>query len=285
MRDFVNFDLTNYNSYRLKAVCERAFFPDSHEDIRTLFSNKSKKKILIGSGHNIILSKKKYREDFVVFSGNYDKIELIGEDQLICQAGANMKQLTAFALEHSLSGLEVFYDIPSSLGGAVVMNAGASGEDMNGLIVKVWYYNPDTDEIECKDKSEIGFEYRNSFFQRNPHMIVCKALLKLVKNDKLAIEKKMLEIEKKRWAKQPRDFPNSGSVFKRPPNKFVGPMIEELGLKGYRIGGAMVSNKHAGFIVNYDNATGEDIINLIKYVQNQVLTKFEVNLEIEQRII
>ena|SRR5690606_3626747 len=285
MKVYTDFDLTDFNSYRLKAFCKRVYFPETDDDIKILFSNKGEKKILLGSGHNIILSKERYDNDFVVFSGNYDRIEQVEGDRILCEAGANMKQLTAFALKHGLSGLEVFFDIPSSVGGAVVMNAGAGGEDMNGLIVSVWYFNPDTNKIEKIDKEQIGFEYRNSFFQKNPKMIVCRALLQLKSEEKLHIERKMKEIERVRHAKQPRDYPNAGSVFKRPVGHFVGPMIDKLGLKGYSIGGAKISEKHSGFIVNFDNASGDDIIALINFVKKAVVKEFEVDLEVEQRII
>lgn len=285
MKVYTDFDLTSYNSYRLKAICKKAYFPETDEDIMTLFGNKGNRKVLLGSGHNVILSKEKYYDDFVIFSGNYDKIELVNEDRILCDAGVNMKQLTAFALDHALSGVEVFYDIPSSVGGAVVMNAGAGGEDMNGIIVSVWYFNPDTNKIEKIESNEIGFEYRNSFFQRNPQMVVCRALLQLKRGVKEDIHTKMLEIENARHTKQPRDYPNAGSVFKRPRGYFVGPMIDESGLKGYSIGGAKISEKHSGFIVNFNNATGDDIIKLIDFSRRKVKENFDLYLEVEQRII
>jgi len=285
MRTFANFDLTNYNSYRLKAVCRTAYFPESDEDIATLFGKGSNKKILIGAGYNVILSKAYYDEDFVLFSGNYNNMQLTGDDRILCEAGCDMKKLSEFALAHSLEGLEIFYDIPSSLGGAVVMNAGASGEDIRGVLIKAWYFDPAANTVKEITREEIGFEYRNSFFQKNPHMIVCRALLQLKKNKPTAIKAKMEDLRDARWSKQPRDYPNAGSVFKRPPGKFVGPMIDELQLKGYTIGGAQVSKKHGGFIVNIDNSSGVDILNLISYVKDRVQEKFNVDLEVEQRII
>ncbi len=285
MRSYIDFDLTHYNSYKIHARCSKAFFPEDENDIKVLFSLEQPKRVLLGSGHNVILSKDNYQEEFVLFSGNYDAIRLVEEDQILCEAGANMKQLTAFALAHGLSGVEVFYDIPSSVGGAIVMNAGAGGEDMNGLIVSVWYYNPNTDTIEVINKDQIGFEYRNSFFQKNPGMIVCRALLQLNRHNPIEIERKMLDIEKVRHAKQPRDYPNAGSVFKRPPGYFVGAMIDELNLKGYSSGGAKISEKHGGFIVNVDNACGKDVIDIIQHVQDLVKKKYGVDLEVEQRVI
>ena len=285
MRVYNDFDLTVYNSYRLKAVCRVAYFPESDDDIRTLFKGGENKRIVLGSGHNIILSKDHYNDEFVIFSGNYDKVDVYDKNYIIAEAGASMLTLSEVALENNLAGLEIFFDIPSSLGGAVVMNAGASGEDIKGLLQSVKYYDPFEDEFKEISTEDIKFEYRNSFFQKNPAMIVCRAILKLAEADHEVIGAKMQAIKDARWAKQPRDYPNAGSVFKRPPGRFVGPMIDELGLKGYTIGGAKVSEKHSGFVINFNNASGSDILQLIANVKEKVFEKFEVDLEVEQRII
>jgi UDP-N-acetylmuramate dehydrogenase len=202
MKVFENFDLTEYNSYKVKAICKTAYFPETDNDIHELFCDASKKRILLGGGYNVLLAKSYYTQDFVIFSGNYDKKELVKDTQILCEAGCDMKQLSEFALANSLTGLEIFYDIPSSLGGAVVMNAGAGGEDIKGVLTKVWYYNPHSKRIEAIDREEIGFEYRNSFFQKNPEMVVCRTLLSLQKGDAINIRKK--------WKKQkPLDGPNN----------------------------------------------------------------------------
>lgn len=285
MKVFHNFDLKEYNSYRLGAVCRTAYFPESDEDIRKLFGDPQAKKILLGGGYNVILSQPYYDADFVIFSGNYSAIKLVDDDRLLCEAGADTKTLSEFALAQGLSGLEIYYDIPSSLGGAVVMNAGAGGEDIKGLLERVWYYNPATDAVETASVEEVGFVYRNSLFQQNPGLIVCRALLQLKPGEADDIRDKMNHTRDTRWAKQPRDYPNAGSVFKRPPGRYVGPMLDELGLKGYWVGGAKVSEKHSGFIVNFDNASGEDILTLIGAIKTKVNERFGVDLEVEQRII
>src|SRR5690606_19507865 len=189
------------------------------------------------------------------------------------------------ALENGLSGIEIFYDIPSSLGGAIVMNAGASGEEIKDVLVKVRYL--DLQDLKIKEilKEDMSFEYRNSFFQRNTDKIVLKAWLRLKAGSKDQIKDKMETIKAQRWAKQPKEFPNAGSVFKRPKGYYVGAIIDELQLKGFTIGGAKISEKHGGFIVNFNNAKGEDIINIINEVKRRVLENFGVDLEVEQRII
>lgn len=286
MKIFEEFSLKAYNSYRIEAICKKAYFPETKEDIRELFHLKNEDLIILGGGYNVLLTKHYYDKSFVIFSpGHFGSIELIGDSEIVAEAGADLKLLSEFALENCLSGLEIYYDIPSSLGGAVVMNAGAGGEDIKALLTKVDYYDPTNDSFECIEAANMQFEYRNSYFQNNPKLIILKAYLKLQPGDCMAIQEKMNRTKDNRWAKQPRDYPNAGSVFKRPPGHFVGPMVEELGLKGFSIGGAKVSEKHAGFIVNFNNASGQDILELITYVKAKVKEAFNVELEVEQRII
>lgn len=285
MKIIKDFDLTNYNSYRIKAICKNAYFPENEEDVVSFYKD-IKDFALLGSGHNIILSKDYYDTNFLIFNGNYHETIINSETGLLeIEAGATMLELSNLALENGLSGLEIFYDIPSSLGGAVVMNAGASGEEIKDVLVKVRYLDLKDQHIKEITKDEMGFEYRNSFFQRNTDKVILKAWLQLKKKEKEVIKEKMETIKNQRWAKQPKEFPNAGSVFKRPKGFYVGAIMDELQLKGFTIGGAMISKKHGGFIVNHNNASGQDIIDIITEVKQRVLEKFDVDLEIEQRII
>jgi len=285
MKVYKNFDLTNYNAYRLHARCENAYFPDDEEDLLNIYAeNPKRKKFLIGNGNNIILSNPFYTEDFIIFNDCFNKIDVNG-NEIIAGAGATMLQVSEVALLHGLSGVEIFYDIPSSVGGAIVMNAGASGEEIKHMVVAVRYLDltdMQTKEIESR---EVEFEYRNSFFQRNTDTIVLQAHFILTQGNSLQIKEKMDAVKKSRWAKQPRDYPNCGSVFKRPKGFYVGTLIEELGLKGYQIGGAKIAEKHAGFIVNCGHATGQDILWLIKAIKEKVYQQYKIELEVEQRII
>lgn len=285
MKSYRNFSLKSYNSYRVSAHCERAFFPENEEDVVNIFKEYPNP-VLIGSGHNIILSKEYYDNAFMIFNGNFNAVNVDAENNIIeAEAGISMLEISQIACENSMTGLEVFYDIPSSLGGAVVMNAGASGEEIKDVLIKVRFLDLDDFKIKEKDASELNFEYRNSFFQKSKNKIVLKSWLQLVEGNKEDIRDKMESIKEKRWAKQPKEYPNAGSVFKRPEGRFVGPMLDELSLKGFTIGGAQVSKKHSGFIVNHDDATGQDILNLIKEIQIKVKNRFDVDLEVEQRII
>lgn len=285
MKVLTDFDLTNYNSYRIKARCNTAFFPESESDV-IKFYERNDPFVLLGSGHNVILSKENYNINFLIFNGNFHNAIIDSESGIIeAESGITMLELSELALENSLSGLEIFYDIPSSLGGAVVMNAGASGEEIKDILVKVRYLDLVDMSIKEIYKEDMNFEYRNSFFQRNTNKVILKAWLKLENKEKEHIKEKMERIRDQRWAKQPKDFPNAGSVFKRPKGYYVGAIMDELNLKGFTIGGAMISKKHGGFIINHDNATGQDIINIIKEVKKQVFDKYNVDLEVEQRII
>lgn len=280
-----NFNLTEYNAYCLKAVCSKAWFPESENDLQEIYrQNTNKRFIILGNGNNIILSKDYYNEEFIILNGCFD-IVTVNETFIESEAGATLLKLSEIALNHYLTGFEIFYDIPSSVGGAIVMNAGTKEGEIKDILVKVRYLDLAKLQIKEIAKEEIGFEYRNSFFQKQTDKIVLKAWFQLKKGNPEQIKAKMEETKQTRWAKQPREYPNCGSVFKRPPGRFVGPMLDELGLKGFSIGEAQISEKHSGFIVNTGNATGKDILAIIAEAQKRVKEKFEVDLEIEQRII
>lgn len=280
-----NFDLSKYNAYNIKSKCAKVFFPDSENEILEIFNNNNKDSVIIlGNGNNVILSKEMYDESFMVFNGNFNSI-IIKDSEIIAEAGATLEQLSEKALEFSLSGLEIFYDIPSSVGGAVVMNAGTKEGEIKDVLIKVRYLDLEDLKIKEINRDNIEFEYRNSFFQKHANKIVLRAWFNLVPGNAPEIRQKMENVRKIRWSKQPREFSNCGSVFKRPPGKFVGPMIDELGMKGFKIGDAMISPKHSGFIVNIGNAKGSDILKLIEIVRNKVKEKFDIELEVEQRIL
>ena len=280
-----NFNLKDYNSYQIESVCKRAYFPDNENDILDLYKAK-KDFILLGGGYNIIFSKEYYDTDFIIFNGNFNTLKIDTNSSVIsAEAGAAILDVSEIAEKHSLKGVEFFYDIPSSVGGAVVMNAGTKEGETQNILKKVRYLDLIDMEIKEKNKDDLELEYRNSFFQKQKDKIILKVWFQLSKGDKDIIRTVMEASKKRRWERQPRELPNGGSVFKRPPGRFVGPMIDELGLKGFTIGGAQISKKHSGFIVNINNATGSDILEVIKHAQSKVKEVFNVDLEIEQRII
>lgn len=279
------FNLKYYNAYRVESICSKAWFPENETDLlEMLRQNKNKRLIILGNGNNIILSKEYYEDEFIILNGCFDKIT-VNNTEMEAEAGATLLQLSETALKHHLTGLEIFYDIPSSVGGAVVMNAGTKEGEIKDILVKVRYLDLADLQIKEISKEDVGFEYRNSFFQKNTNKIVLKACFKLEKGNPEQIKAKMDETKQVRWEKQPREYPNCGSVFKRPPGRFVGPMLDELGMKGFTFGGAKISEKHSGFIVNTGNATGKDILSIISEAKKRVKERFGVDLEVEQRII
>lgn len=284
MRIEENADLKQFNSYRLEARCRRAFFPETVEEIREAFSSGSVGKVLLGSGHNIILSKEWYEEDFIIFNGNFSNVE-VRAGEIFAEAGSLSHVLSEVALDHSLTGLEFLYDIPSSLGGALVMNAGASGFDIGSITKCIKILDLADLQVYDIDPTEAKFGYRESIFQEDRRMVVLSAVLQLEPGDPATILRQMRLFKTQRWAKQPRDLPNAGSVFKRPPGGYVGPMIEGVGLKGYRLRGASISHKHAGIIVNEGGATPADILELIDLARCSVREKYHVDLEQEQIVV
>jgi UDP-N-acetylmuramate dehydrogenase len=283
LKIFKNFDLTSYNSYRIKANCKVAYFPESVDDVIAFYAMKLPY-VLLGSGHNIIFSKTYYNENFLIFNGNFNRVNT-NENIIEAEAGATILQVSKNALNNSLTGAEFLYDIPSSVGGAVVMNAGTKEGETKNILRNVLYLDLNDMMVKEKNKEEINFEYRNSFFQKNKDKVILKAWFELKHGNALLIKKTMEDSKERRWARQPKEFPNAGSVFKRPKGFYVGAMIDELNLKGFTIGGAKISEKHGGFIINHNNATGQDIIDIIKEVKKGVMDRFNVDLQIEQRII
>ena len=278
-------DLSSYNSYRVKSICSTAFFPESEEDIVALYKNKQDY-VLLGSGHNIIFSKAYYDNDFIIFNGNFNTLKVDETSNIIeAESGATILEVSNVAQKHSLSGAEFFYDIPSSVGGAVVMNAGTKEGEAKNILSKVRYLDLADMLVKEKNNEDLELTYRNSLFQKQKDKVILKAWFKLQQGDAEEIKTIMEASKARRWEKQPREYPNCGSVYKRPPGRFVGPMLDELGLKGYRVGGAEISKKHSGFIINLGNATGEDILAIIKHTKEQVKAAFGVDLEVEQRII
>lgn len=200
-----------------------------------------------------------------------------------CKTGLSLSMAAETALENSLSGLEFSNGIPGTVGGAVVMNAGAYDGEMANVVKKVLVVDMDANLFEMQ-RDELEYGYRESIFQKG-NKILLEVEMELSYGNYENIKEKMDNFLAKRRAKQPLNLPSAGSAFKRPPNNYAGALIERAGLKGHKIGGAMISDKHAGFIVNVDNATFEDVKKLINYIKTQVKTKFNVELESEIKIV
>lgn len=235
--------------------------------------------MIIGNGSNLLISDDGIDKAVIRLDGELRNIALIDETTIYCGAGASLAALCKFALKNGLSGLEFAWGIPGTVGGAVFMNAGAYGGEMKDVVYSVSHITKDG-EIGRTDKNDLQFGYRNSIYRTNGCTIT-GVTLKLAKAPKSEIQEKMDDYLSRRASKQPLEFPSAGSVFKRPEGAFAGALIEQCGLKGRMTGGAQVSDKHAGFIINKSNATAQDVKELIKEIQDKVKAETGYDLECE----
>ena len=236
---------------------------------------------IIGNGSNVLVKDKGIR-GVVVKLGNALKSMECSGDKLTAEAGVSLAAIANKAAACGLTGLEFAVGIPGSLGGAVFMNAGAYDGEMCKVVAQVTVLTSDG-KIEVLSNEDLEFGYRHSSIQDNGAIII-SVEMQLAKGDINEIRAKMADFTKRRTTKQPLDIPNAGSMFRRPPGYYAGTLIEEAGLKGYMVGDAQVSTKHAGFVVNVGNATAEDVLRLIGEVQDKVYAYAGVRLEPEVRI-
>lgn len=238
---------------------------------------------ILGNGSNLLVSDKGIRGVVIKLVGDFQKIELIGEDIIECGAGVHLIKLCRFAQQNALSGLEFAYGIPATVGGAVFMNAGAYDGEMKDVLLSTENLTPSGEQVSLA-ASELDLSYRHSRYSTTGEIILF-ARLKLNRGDAAQIKDKMDGFLARRREKQPLKYPNAGSVFKRPPGNYAGTLIQTCGLKGKKIGGAEVSTQHGGFIVNKGGATCQDVLRLISHIQATVLEKADVALESEVRVV
>ena len=232
---------------------------------------------VIGNGSNLLVSDRGYRGCIVCMGS--DKIT-VDDTKITAGAGALLSKIAKAAYDNSLTGLEFASGIPGSLGGAVVMNAGAYGGEMKDVIKEVTLFDTETMDVVTLNTEDMDFGYRTSVVKKKPY-IVLEAKMELVPGDPAKIKERTDELAAARRAKQPLEYPSAGSTFKRPEGYFAGKLIEDAGLKGFTLGGAMVSDKHSGFVINRGGATAEDVMELIRTVRKTVYDKFGVMLEPE----
>lgn len=233
---------------------------------------------VLGNGSNLLVSDEGYRGVILEIGDKMSDIRVEG-NCIVAQAGALMSKIAHVALEHGLTGFEFAAGIPGTIGGGVVMNAGAYGGELKDVITTVEVINRDG-EILLLDNAAMEFGYRTSILKKQPY-IVTEVKIALQEGAGENIKATMDDLGKKRREKQPLEFPSAGSTFKRPEGHFAGALIMNAGLRGFQVGGAQVSEKHCGFVINKGNATAEDVKELIKQVQKEVKTQFGVDLEPE----
>lgn len=247
-------------------------------DILTLLHAEEEDYFTVGNGSNLLISDTGYNGVILHPSKNFGDVRVEGE-RLICESGATLAAIARTALEQELTGFEFAAGIPGSLGGAIVMNAGAYDGEMKQVVETVKLITPEG-EIITKDSEEMEFSYRHSILKEKPYLVL-SVTIKLRKGEKEQIKARMEELAQKRREKQPLEYPSAGSTFKRPEGDFAAKLIQDAGLRGLMVGGAQVSEKHCGFVINKDQATAKDIYELMKRVQEQIKEKYGVMLEPE----
>lgn len=279
-----NEPLSRYTYTKTGGPADYLAFPTTRQELKDLLVRARKQKMpvtTLGNSSNLIIKDGGIR-GLVIMLPQFNKIE-VKQQQITAEAGAAIIAVTKAASQASLTGLEFAAGIPGSVGGAIFMNAGAYGGEIANVVNSIDEILPDGREVQISG-SDLHFGYRHSVVQEN-HGIVVAATFNLEVGQQPQIQNKMDELNALRRSKQPLEYPSCGSVFKRPQGHFTGPLIIKAGLQGKSIGGAQVSNKHAGFIINTGNATATDYLQLIQLIQKTVKEKFAVQLETEVRII
>jgi len=278
--------MSKYTSFKAGGIADTLVIPESLSELKKVLLELSKAEspyMIMGNGSNILVADGGYAGTIVKIGEAFSQVTA-SELEVTAGAGALMSSVANVAMEAGLSGFEFASGIPGSIGGAIFMNAGAYDSEMKDIVKYVDLISKDGANDFRLSTDEMKFSYRHSILQ-DIGSIVTSVTFVLNRGNREDIKAKMRELTEKRNAKQPVTLPSAGSFFKRPPGQFAGKLIEDAGLKGLTVGGAKVSELHAGFIVNYDNATATDIIDLMNLVRNTVYDKFDVMLEPEVNII
>ena len=274
-----------HTTFRIGGPARRFARPRRPEELSALLELAGERRwpvLLVGNGSNLLVSDRGL-DRLVIHTGALERIARTGENVLRSGAGAGLARLASFALREGLTGLEFAHGIPGSLGGAVCMNAGAYGGEMRQVVTRVWAWFPGEGTAVLGPEA-LGFGYRHSVFSEKPGAVL-EAEVALAPGDPAAIRETMEDLSRRRREKQPLGLPSAGSTFKRPEGRFAGALIEQCGLKGVRVGGAQVSPKHAGFVVNTGGATCADVRALIELVRARVREETGVDLEPEVKIV
>ncbi|MBQ8782922.1 MAG: UDP-N-acetylmuramate dehydrogenase [Clostridia bacterium] len=277
--------LNKHTSFKIGGKASLFVIPQSDEALSKLLkkcSDDNIRTVIIGNGSNLLVSDDGIDAVVIYTMRDNCEIRLLNETEIYCDAGASLTKVCRFALDNGLSGLEFAFGIPGSVGGAVYMNAGAYGGEIKDVITKCDYMTSDGVSAQML-KEEMALGYRTSIFNKNG-CVITGAYFKLKKDSHESIKERMNDFLSRRKSKQPLEFPSAGSTFKRPEGHFAGALIEQSGLKGVSVGGAQVSEKHAGFVINKGNATAKDVMALVELIQKKVKEDSGVDLEPEIKI-
>lgn len=280
-----NILMKDYTTYKVggEAIC--LVTPEDEDALikllKYLRKNNIKYKIL-GNGSNVIFNDSGYN-GVIIKLDNFNSLKIIGT-KIIVGAGYMLNKLAIRVSRLGLTGMEFAAGIPGTIGGAIYMNAGAYKSDMGYIVTSVKVLTPDY-EIKTLTNKELDFHYRSSFLQKNKDYICLEATINLIKGNSDEIMELINERKMRRVETQPLEYPSAGSVFRNPEGNFAGKLIEDIGYKGKSIGGAKVSEKHANFIINSGNATGEEVKELIKEIKNKVKEEYDIELKVEQEFV
>ncbi|MGN0398743.1 MAG: UDP-N-acetylmuramate dehydrogenase [Blautia sp.] len=277
--------MSKHTTFRIGGPAEYFLCPHSVEEVQEILHICREGNLpwfILGNGSNLLVSDKGYKGVVIQLWKNMSEIYVEGE-QIRAKCGALLSKIAAEALEYSLDGFAFAAGIPGTLGGAVVMNAGAYGGEMKDVLVEATVLDKEGNVLTLSgEQLELG--YRTSIVKEKDY-IVLEAVLQLKKGDRICIKEQMEDFKERRTSKQPLDKPSAGSTFKRPEGYFAGKLIMDAGLRGFSIGGAQVSEKHCGFVINAGHATAEEVITLIREVQRKVKEQFGVSLETEVKFL
>ena len=278
--------LASHSTFRVGGAARAVAFPDTRERLLGVLRKIQSANVrfaVFGNGSNVVFSDAGF-DGLVIFTGKCREIVCDG-NRIHAACGASLAQIASTAYANSLSGAEFMHGIPGTLGGAIFMNAGAFDGCMADVTVSSEYWDAETGDCKTITGDLHQFAYRTSIYEKHPSYILLGATLTFTPSEQSAIRAKMDDYMVRRRRTQPLEYPSAGSAFKRPVGHFAGKLIEDCGLKGYTVGGAQVSQKHAGFIVNVGGATAENIRALVEDIQRVVLQKTGVLLECELRFI
>lgn len=276
-------NLKKYNTYKLDCSCKVIIFPSTIEELKdslNIIKKNKSKWFILGNGSNIILPK--YYDGVIIKLDNLNKCT-INDNNIYVESGYMLNKLANELSNKGYTGIEWATGIPGTIGGAIYGNAGAYKSSMSEILVDVTLL--DNENIITLKNEELEFSYRDSLLKHRKNLIVLSCNIKLEKGNTEEIKKTIEERTLKRIETQPLEYPNCGSVFRNPEGMAAGKLIDDSGLKGYTEGGAKISEKHANFIINYDNATSEDIIKLIELIKDKIKKNYNIDLVLEQEII
>lgn len=282
---YVNEKMEKHTTFRIGGPADYFVMPSDVTDVKAVIELCEQEKVpyyVVGNGSNLLVGDKGFRGVIIQIAGNMNQLQADGE-VITAQAGCSLAQIAGKALDEELAGFEFAAGIPGTLGGAVRMNAGAYGGEIKDVLESAVVLTREGKVMELS-VNEMEFGYRTSIIERTGWTIL-GGKIRLHKGKREEIKAVMDDLREKRVSKQPLEYPSAGSTFKRPKGYFAGKLIQDAGLRGFRVGGACVSEKHSGFVINIDHATADDVVSLMEQVDEKVRAQFGVELEPEVRRI